>query len=161
MPHVHYEMGECKFGPILVGATGYGLCYVGFNRSHAELFRDLSKRFSWLDCVRGGTDLKRVLVTVEDPEVRYVGELAIHGTDFQKMVWDEIRAISHTHTMTYGQLAEAIGKPKAVRAVGQACGANPLAVVVPCHRVVGKDFIGQYHWGIDVKRQLLEIEQAS
>ena len=85
----------------------------------------------------------------------------VRATAFQQRVWSALMAIPRGETRTYAQIAEAVGTPKAVRAVGTACGANPLAVVVPCHRVVGADGrLTGYRWGVDRKRQLLEIEKT-
>jgi AraC family transcriptional regulator of adaptative response/methylated-DNA-[protein]-cysteine methyltransferase len=94
----------------------------------------------------------------------YLGDempLDIEGTPFQQRVWSAIRAIPYGSTRSYGQLAKAIGNPGAVRAVAQACGANHVALVIPCHRVVREDgSLGGYKWGIDRKRALLEAEAA-
>lgn len=158
---VRYELGDCSFGPILAACTGYGLCAVFLNRSHEEMVADLRKRFTRFNCLPGDSGLRRVIATIEDPEISYCGELHLEGTVFQKRVWTEIRAVLHAHTVTYGWLAEAVGRPKAVRAVAQACGANPLAVIVPCHRIVGKGHLGSYRWGDEIKKRLLETEKNS
>ena len=85
----------------------------------------------------------------------------VRATAFQQRVWQALLAIPRGQTRTYAQIAAAIGSPSAVRAVGTACGANPLALVVPCHRVVGAGGrLTGYHWGIDRKRQLLELERS-
>ncbi len=160
-PEIQYELGECAYGPILVASTGWGLCAVSLNRPHDQMVQELRNRFDWFTCQPGDADLKRVITTVEDPEISYCGDLDLRGTDFQRRVWLEIRAVMHAHTVTYGWLAEAVGRPKAVRAVAQACGANPVAVIVPCHRIVAKVYPGHYRWGSEVKRRLLEIESAA
>lgn len=81
------------------------------------------------------------------------------GTPFQRRVWEAMRSIPYGETWTYGQLAQAIGNPKAVRAVGQACHRNPCAPVVPCHRVVASNGLGGYYGGLDMKRFLLDFEK--
>jgi methylated-DNA-[protein]-cysteine S-methyltransferase len=81
------------------------------------------------------------------------------GTPFQRQVWEAMRQIPYGETWTYGQLAQAIGNPKAVRAVGQACHRNPCAPVVPCHRVVASNGLGGYYGGLDMKRFLLDFEK--
>ncbi len=85
-------------------------------------------------------------------------KIELDGTVFQKAVWREMMAIPFGHTATYGSIAEAIGRPRAVRAVGAACGANKLPVIVPCHRVVAANGIGGFGFGIDLKRKLLAHE---
>lgn len=87
-------------------------------------------------------------------------ELPLHmeGTDFQKKVWQALMDIPCGETVTYAQLAKSIGRAKAARAVGSACGANPIAIIVPCHRVVGKNGLAGYAYGIDAKKTLLKIE---
>ena len=86
--------------------------------------------------------------------------LDIRGTVFQRRVWEALRRIPRGETLTYGEIARAIGAPAAVRAVGSACGANPVALVVPCHRAVRADGgLGGYAWGLPVKKRLLEIEK--
>lgn len=81
------------------------------------------------------------------------------GTNFQKAVWNEIRKIPRGQTRTYGEIAAAIGRPKAVRAVGSACGANPLPLFIPCHRVVAKNGLGGFGSGLPWKKLLLEMEK--
>jgi AraC family transcriptional regulator of adaptative response/methylated-DNA-[protein]-cysteine methyltransferase len=86
--------------------------------------------------------------------------LDIRGTVFQRRVWEALRRIPRGETRTYGEIARQIGAPAAVRAVGSACGANPVALVVPCHRAVRTDGgLGGYAWGLTVKRRLLELEK--
>jgi AraC family transcriptional regulator of adaptative response/methylated-DNA-[protein]-cysteine methyltransferase len=86
--------------------------------------------------------------------------LDIRGTVFQRRVWEALRRIPRGETRTYGEIARQIGAPAAVRAVGSACGANPVALVVPCHRAVRTDGgLGGYAWGLGVKKRLLEIEK--
>ena len=86
----------------------------------------------------------------------------VRATSFQHRVWEALRAIPRGETRTYSQIAQTIGAPKAVRAVGAACGANPLAIVVPCHRAVAADGrLTGYRWGMERKRRLLEMERAT
>ena len=83
----------------------------------------------------------------------------LYGTEFQKLVWKEILKIPYGETRTYSQIAESIGRPSSVRAVANACGQNKLAIIVPCHRVVGKNGIGGYKWGIELKEWLIAHEK--
>ncbi|HEX8199808.1 MAG TPA: methylated-DNA--[protein]-cysteine S-methyltransferase [Isosphaeraceae bacterium] len=100
---------------------------------------------SWLDGDRAGDDLR----------------LDVQGTAFQRRVWDALRAIPVGSTRSYGDLARELGRPGAARAVGSACGKNPVALFVPCHRVVrGDGDLGGYHWGLERKRALLAIERS-
>jgi len=86
--------------------------------------------------------------------------LDIRGTAFQQQVWQALRLIPRGETRNYAEIARAINKPQATRAVGSACGANPVAVIIPCHRVLRSDgSLGGYRWGIERKQKLLEIER--
>lgn len=106
-------------------------------------------------------ELKAVLDVVESPSTRFKGLLDVEGTEFQKRVWSALQEIPAGTTLTYTELAEKLGDPDAVRAVASACGANKLAVVIPCHRVVRNDGnLAGYRWGVERKRQLLEREGA-
>lgn len=93
---------------------------------------------------------KRKTFTVKLPEPE--------GTDFQKAVWDQLKKIPFGEAMTYGQIAEAIGRPRAARAVGSACGANPYSVIVPCHRALAVNGLGGFGLGLDMKKRLLALE---
>ena len=102
-----------------------------------------------------------VVGLVEAPAERLDLPLDIRGTAFQERVWQALRAIPAGKTATYGEIAQAVGRPKAVRAVAQACAANPLAVAIPCHRVVRTDGdISGYRWGVERKRALIAREAA-
>jgi O-6-methylguanine DNA methyltransferase len=83
----------------------------------------------------------------------------LSGTHFQKLVWREIMNIPYGETRTYGEIAELIGHPKSYRAVANACGQNKLAIIIPCHRVVGINSTGGYYWGVDIKERLSEFEK--
>ena len=105
--------------------------------------------------------LAAALKLVEDPMYPLDHPLDIQGTPFQKLVWQALCNVSVGHTTTYGELAEAIGKPKAYRAVGSACGANRLALAIPCHRALRKESGPlDYRWGTDIKRQILMAEAS-
>ena len=108
------------------------------------------KPFS-IECFQTLENLIREFPTIGTPD----------GTDFQKSVWRELKKIPRGQTRTYGEIAAAIGKPKAVRAVGSACGANPLPVFIPCHRVVAKNGLGGFGSGLPWKVLLLTMESAS
>lgn len=92
--------------------------------------------------------------------MEFEGSVEQEGTEFQKLVWGEISRIPYGETRSYGEVAAAIGRPMAVRAVGTACGKNKLPIVVPCHRVVASNGIGGYAFWIDLKKKLLELERS-
>jgi len=97
-----------------------------------------------------------------DDTTRPIPSLSLSGTPFQELVWSEIRNVSKGETITYSELAERIGRPLAVRAVASACGKNEVSLLIPCHRVVGKNgSISGYRWGVDIKKRLLEREQLA
>ena len=129
------------------------------------LVRDLQDRFPRAELDGGDAEFERMVARVvglvEAPGQRLDLPLDIRGTAFQQRVWQALRAIPAGRTATYAEIARAIGQPKAVRAVAQACAANPLAVAIPCHRVVRADGdLSGYRWGVERKRELLEREAA-
>ena len=147
---------------MLIAATEKGLCSVKLGDDAAKLLRLLQEEFSSADFLPSGLhDLKRQISSF----IKGEGNLAripldIRGTVFQQRVWRELRRIPHGETRSYRDIARAIGAPAAVRAVGSACGANPVALVVPCHRVLRADGgLGGYAWGVERKQRLLEIER--
>jgi len=163
---IRYAMAESVLGRVLVGTTERGLCAVLFAESDAEAAVDLRERFPQAVLRRDDAELKDAVEFVVDRlyESSSASTLPFHvrATAFQRRVWEALLAIPRGETRTYAEIAEAIGSPKAVRAVGTACGANVLAVVIPCHRVVGADGrLTGYRWGTERKRQLLEMEQES
>jgi AraC family transcriptional regulator of adaptative response/methylated-DNA-[protein]-cysteine methyltransferase len=156
----------CSFpspiGTVLLAATDRGLCSVKLGEDPARLRRLLAEEFSQADIRETDLpELRRKIVSFIEGE----GSLArlpldVRGTVFQRRVWDELRRIPRGETRTYRDIARAIGAPEAVRAVGSACGANPVALVVPCHRAVRTDGgLGGYAWGLSRKKRLLELEK--
>src|SRR5574341_582785 len=150
-------------GTVLVAATDRGLCSVKLADDAARLKRLLAEEFSAAEIVEGDLkDLKaKILAFIEGEASLARIPLDVRGTVFQRRVWDELRRIPRGETRTYQDIARAIGAPRAVRAVGSACGANPVALVVPCHRAVRADGgMGGYAWGIGRKKKLLKLEQS-
>jgi AraC family transcriptional regulator of adaptative response/methylated-DNA-[protein]-cysteine methyltransferase len=151
---------------VLVAATDKGVCAVSLRESDAGTEEHLRARFPKAEITRDDVGLRPVLDTVQE---RIGGRsldkglpLDLQGTDFQREVWDQLLAIPAGSTRTYLDVAQAINRPKATRAVAQACGANPVAVVVPCHRVVMSDgSIGGYSGLPGVKKALLAAEGAA
>jgi len=160
---IRYSIVNCSMGLLLVGTTERGVCAVRFGDSRRELSSELRREFAFADVeesVMGQSKLvRRVVACIEghtvDPDI----PLDIRGTAFQAKVWDTLRKIPCGETRTYAQIAKAMNQPSAVRAVANACGANPVAVIVPCHRIVRTDgTMGGYRWGVDRKKKLLEQE---
>ncbi|RYY38126.1 MAG: methylated-DNA--[protein]-cysteine S-methyltransferase, partial [Sphingomonadales bacterium] len=150
---------ETSLGPLLIAATDKGLCRVAFDEDSLSL----AQRFPAAEIVAGGSALSglaaRVVREVESPGRDTDLPIDVRGTAFQEAVWNALRAIPAGETRSYAQLAAAAGNPKAVRAAGTACGANQVAVVIPCHRAQRADGgIGGYAYGVDRKRLLLERE---
>ncbi|MEY2929588.1 MAG: methylated-DNA-[protein]-cysteine S-methyltransferase [Pseudomonadota bacterium] len=163
---IEFSVGSCSLGALLVAATERGLCAILLGEDAAELERDLRRRFARAELRAGGTEFQRrvaqVIQFVEQPQLGLSLPLDLRGTAFQERVWQALQAIPAGATQSYRQVAQALGTPQAVRAVASACGANPLAVAVPCHRVVRSDGgLSGYRWGIERKRALLEREQAT
>jgi AraC family transcriptional regulator of adaptative response/methylated-DNA-[protein]-cysteine methyltransferase len=160
---IRHAVVPCALGWMLVAATERGLCRIEFGDDSAALAAGLKERFPKAD-LRGGDAafsswVEGVLELVDAPAKRRDLPLDIQGTAFQRQVWQALRAIPPGATATYSDIAVRIGRPTAARAVAQACGSNPVAVLIPCHRVIGSDGeLRGYRWGIERKRQLLERE---
>jgi AraC family transcriptional regulator of adaptative response/methylated-DNA-[protein]-cysteine methyltransferase len=149
-----------SLGPMLVAATDKGVCRLAFGEDSA----DLAARFSEAELVAGGEPfaslLADVVSAVEKPGGAPNIPLDVRGTAFQEAVWRELRRIPPGETRSYAQIAAAVGRPGAVRAAGSANGANPVAVLVPCHRVIRSDgSLGGYAYGLEIKAELLAREQ--
>lgn len=162
---IRFAVGECTLGSVLVAATEKGVCAILLGDDPAELVRELQRRFRRAEIIGGDVDFERVVAVVvgaiEAPGTGVDLPLDIRGTVFQQRVWSALREIPPGRTASYREIAERIGSPKASRAVAAACAANPLAVAIPCHRVVRTDGdISGYRWGVARKRELLEREAA-
>jgi len=162
---IRYALADSSLGRVIVGIAQEGVCFIAFGDTDTELLGDLADRFSRAEIAPADPEdaalVAAVVALIDDPRLESELPLDVRGTAFQQRVWRALTRIAPGETVTYGELARRIGSPAAVRAVAQACGANPVAVVVPCHRVVGSDgsLIG-YHLGIDRKRELLRREHA-
>jgi AraC family transcriptional regulator of adaptative response/methylated-DNA-[protein]-cysteine methyltransferase len=159
---IRFSCFTTDLGTVLAAATPKGVCAVKLGNDTSKLKRLLSEEFSAADLVEAAMpELEasiRAFVEGEGTLARV--PLDIRGTVFQRRVWDALRRIPRGKTRTYSEIARAIGAPAAVRAVGTACGANPVALVVPCHRAVRTDGgLGGYAWGLPVKERLLEVEK--
>jgi AraC family transcriptional regulator of adaptative response/methylated-DNA-[protein]-cysteine methyltransferase len=159
---IRWTLADTSLGPMLVAATDKGLCRVSFDEDAAALHA----RFPHAKIIPGGMALAdltaQVVASVESPERDQDLPLDVQGTAFQEAIWQALRAIPLGETRTYAQLAAEAGNPKAVRAAGSACGANPVSIVVPCHRAQRTDgTLGGYAYGIDRKVALLDREGVS
>jgi len=161
---VSYAIAPSPLGRILVAATPRGLCAVRFGDSAADLERELRAEFHAATLVRDELAMRAfiepLLASLRGERVTIDVPIDVRATAFQKRVWDALRRIPAGETRSYSDVAKEIGEPKAVRAVARACAGNPVAVAVPCHRVVRSDGeLAGYRWGIARKRKLLEQEQ--
>ena len=158
-----YATGLCSLGALLVARSEQGICAILLGDSAAALTDELQDRFPRATLIRGEQGFDRLLGTVinfiESPGIGLDLPLDARGTAFQQRVWRALRSIPPGETASYTEIASRIGAPDSARAVAQACGANPLAVAIPCHRVVRADgALSGYRWGVERKRALLERE---
>jgi AraC family transcriptional regulator of adaptative response/methylated-DNA-[protein]-cysteine methyltransferase len=162
---IRYAVADSPLGPLLVGATSRGICSIGFADSEEELLAELQARFPKAETKRMDRELEyavEAVIASMSESVRASGlPFDVRATAFQMRVWRELQMIPRGETRTYSEVAEALGAPSSVRAVASAIANNPLAVLVPCHRVIGKDgTLTGYRWGVERKRTLLEREGA-
>jgi AraC family transcriptional regulator of adaptative response/methylated-DNA-[protein]-cysteine methyltransferase len=157
---IHWAIVATTLGPMLVAATAKGVCRLSFDEDAAAL----SARFPRATLIAGGADFAdlfaQIVAAVETPgDSRHI-PLDVRGTAFQEAVWEELRRIPPGETRSYAEIAAAVGRPNAVRAAGSANGANNVAVLIPCHRVIrGDGSIGGYAYGLERKRALLDRER--
>ena len=162
---IHFAVGECSLGSVLVAATDKGVCAIALGDDPDVLVRNLQDRFPKARLVGGDRAFEglvaKVVGLVEAPAVAIDLPLDVRGTAFQQRVWQALRKIPAGSTASYADIARRIGTPTAVRAVAQACGANPVAIAIPCHRVVRHDGgLSGYRWGVERKRALLDREAS-
>jgi AraC family transcriptional regulator of adaptative response/methylated-DNA-[protein]-cysteine methyltransferase len=160
---IRFAVGECSLGSILVAATETGICAMSFGDDPEALVRDLEDRFPQARLIGGDAAFEELVAKavgfVEAPRLGLDLPLDVRGTAFQQRVWQALRKIPPGSTATYSEVARRIGAPKAVRAVAHACASNPIALAIPCHRVVRTDgSLSGYRWGVERKRALLERE---
>jgi len=156
---ISWAIVDTDLGKMLLAATDKGICRLSFDEDASELV----KRFPKAEIVAGGAKLEQLvkgaIAAIEHPAQMPDLPLDVAGTAFQQAIWSELRRIPAGETRTYAQLAAAVGKPKAVRAAGSANGANNVAVLIPCHRVIRTGGgLGGYAYGLEIKRKLLEKE---
>lgn len=160
---IRFAIGQCALGAILVACSARGVCAIALGDDPDALARELQDRFAQARLVGDDpafdTLVAQVVGFVEAPGRGLDLPLDVRGTAFQQRVWQALRAVPAGQTVSYADIAARIGAPTAQRAVAQACGANTLAVAIPCHRVVRHDgALSGYRWGVERKRVLLERE---
>ncbi len=164
---IRYALGPSPLGRLLVAATEKGLCRIEMGSSDKALIDDLAAEFPQAEAIRRddaalGTYVGEILNRMAGKAPKADLPLDIRMTAFQRQVWQALTRIPPGETRTYGEVAAAIGQPKAARAVGNTCGRNPVAIAIPCHRVLRNDgAIGGYAWGAERKQALINAESAS
>lgn len=162
---IRYGMAPCFLGWVIVATSDRGVCAIEFGDTPESLPDQVQERFPKAHLEKAESEfssiLQQVLALIETPNSKIELPLDIQGTSFRERVWNALRQIPPGVTMSYAEIAERIGSPKAVRAVAQACAANKLAVAIPCHRVVRSDGkLGGYRWGVERKQKLLLRESG-
>lgn len=162
---IRFAVGQCSLGAVLVAASERGVCAILLGEEADALVRDLQDRFPAAELIGADAGFEQcvaqVIGLIEAPQLGLQLPLDIRGTAFQQRVWQALRAVPPGQTVSYSELAERSGSPKAVRAVAGACAANALAVAIPCHRVVRSDgSLSGYRWGVERKCALLKREGA-
>jgi AraC family transcriptional regulator, regulatory protein of adaptative response / methylated-DNA-[protein]-cysteine methyltransferase len=167
---IRFAIGESSLGLVLVARNERGVCAILMGDDSGELIRDLQDRFPQANAIGDDEDCEQLIAKVmEFVETPAIGldlpldlPLDLGGTAFQRRVWEALREIPVGSTASYADIANRIGSPRSVRAVAQACGANALAMTIPCHRVVRSDgALSGYRWGVERKRMLLDREACA
>lgn len=161
---INYAIAESPLGRLLVAATSKGVCSVMLGDDDASLKADLLNEFPAAEIRQDEKPLRLSLKTIiehlKNKSPRVDLPLDIRATAFQRQVWEQLRSIPYGQTYSYSEVAKAIGQDKAVRAVARACATNPVALVIPCHRVIREDkSLGGYRWGLERKKKLLRAEK--
>ncbi len=160
---IRFTVGKCTLGFVLVAASEKGVCAVSLGDDAEALTQELQDRFSRAQLIAGDQGFERLVTQVigfiEEPKGSLDLPLDVRGTAFQHKVWQALRKIPAGRTLSYTDIAAQIGTPRAVRAVAHACASNPIAIAIPCHRVVRQDGnLAGYRWGLERKRALLKRE---
>lgn len=161
---IRFSIVECSLGSLLVAISERGVCAIALADNPESLAHDLLDKFPQAKLIDVDPDLEQVIAKVvcfiEAPALELDLPLDVRGTAFQQRVWQALREIPPGTTISYSEIAQRIGAPKAVRAVAGACAANTLAVAIPCHRVVRTDgSLSGYRWGVERKAELLRREK--
>lgn len=161
--HIHYSFAESPFGEILVASTAKGICYLSFVDGKKETLAGLKNEFRGATFEQQTDNLQQKALNIFQQDWDNVGQVKLHlkGSDFQLKVWEALLKIPAGSLSTYGQLAQNIGRPKASRTVGTAIGKNPVAFLIPCHRVIRSSGVfGEYRWGSSRKTAMIGWEGA-
>jgi AraC family transcriptional regulator of adaptative response/methylated-DNA-[protein]-cysteine methyltransferase len=163
---IRYTIVDSRLGKLMVAATERGICAVSFGDDEESLRDELDKEFFAAEIENNDSDLKdavdAILRSLDGEKTILTLPLDLHASAFQMRVWSELRKIPYGETRSYGEIAEKLGNPKAVRAVARACATNPVALVNPCHRVIASDGkLSGYKWGIERKAKILENEKRT
>ncbi|MDD4822961.1 MAG: methylated-DNA--[protein]-cysteine S-methyltransferase [Bacteroidales bacterium] len=159
---IRYSIAETLFGRVIVASSQLGVCFLGFCEKQEPGLNELRARFPQNSFVEGSDEFQLAALSLIQPDKQERSEVRLHlmGTPFQLKVWKALLSVPSGSVTTYSQLAQLIGSPKAVRAVGNAVGKNPVSLLIPCHRVIRSDGLsGGYHWGADRKKCILEWER--
>ncbi len=161
--NINYSFSESPFGEIMTASTEKGVCYMAFAENKENALRDLVNKFPNASFFAKQDEFQQNALSIFTKDWSELGAIKLHlkGTDFQLKVWESLLTIPMGKLSTYGNLAKEIGSPKASRAVGTAIGSNPVAFLIPCHRVIqstGK--IGGYMWGSDRKKMMIGWESS-
>lgn len=164
--HIGYTIVDCPLGRLLIAATEKGICAICLGDSDADLETALFSEYPAAEIQRDGVELSQwvnaLLNHLSGQQPQLDLPIDVQATAFQWRVWESLRAIPYGSTRSYGEIAQDLGDPKAARAVARACATNPVAIVVPCHRVVREDgSLGGYRWGLERKQQLLAQESMN
>ena len=162
---ITYTIVDSPLGKLMVARTERGICAVSFGETASELTDELAGEFYAAEIEESDEGLREaasaILRSLDGEKTILTLPLDLHATAFQMRVWSELRKIPYGETRSYAQVAEAVGNPKAVRAVARACATNPVALVNPCHRVIGSDGrLAGYRWGIERKAKILAKESS-
>jgi AraC family transcriptional regulator of adaptative response/methylated-DNA-[protein]-cysteine methyltransferase len=163
---IRYTCAECALGTVLIAATDKGICSIQFGPSEAELEQGLKHEFPFAQRRRDDSGLRAwkdtILQRLRGQKLNSALPLDIQATAFQRRVWEYLQSIPYGSTQSYSRVAQAIGQPKATRAVARACATNPVALAIPCHRVVRENGeLGGYRWGMERKQELLKLERGA
>ena len=163
---IFFTTGESALGTVLVARSPRGICAILIGSQAGALTADVAEQFPASTLMRNDhrleDDLEKIIRFITAPERGLDLGLDIHGTPFQRRVWDALCAIPCGRTVTYAALARRIGEPGSVRAVANACAANAIALAIPCHRVIRSDgTLSGYRWGVERKRAMLTREARS
>ena len=161
---IEYAIAETEIGKMLVARTAKGICAVTFGDDEQTLFENLQKEFPNAEVRKTDANLKNyvkaILANLQGTNKTLDLPLDIQATAFQMRVWEALRKIPYGETVSYSDIAEKLGNKNAVRAVATACASNRVALVIPCHRVIGKNGdLSGYRWGVERKKQILEREK--